>query len=753
MTGPRSHILALVLLLACESAVWAGTVLTAGEADFTPAANVDQELALIKDQLFNNKDVTTRMNAATVLLFREEPTAREFVLEALRQLENPAARMAVCKALDRSRRDPRTLKAKEDFLQPLLTIIGTETDPAVAQSAAEATLMFSYDQVQGGLEKTACDSQLGVAIRNNAVYALQLHPDKRAVLRLIDLLEDPDATVAKAAVEALTSLGISLPDDVEARRRAISDLEQQGPEVYLRKRLVRSEADIRTLRTGMLQWQTYYFSALTDWYASLSDETARNNFLAERLKSAEPEMKLWALDRLEELKKGTGKPKWSEDIEKTLLGMVASRNRQVRLRTARVLALMWELNSAQRVLQQLQVEEDADVRHELFVALGGACYYASLDTSPFKVADEVRKETLEWAVRFLSEQRAERVRSGADVMRKLLTQNGLQASDVARYLDAVAQRYQLATSEANHAIRVELLTAMAGLCAQRSVCRTQATKLYSPLFEQALADSVDSVRQVAVDGFISIDSGTALTRFRKSLIDDPSLSVRTKLINLAGEAGVVEDLDWLTKRLGTPGESDLAWQAILKVFRRSATDVTAGWMEALSTPPLQDKLSGDQKISYFTLIEQRAQADSRIDLLTQARKRLAELYTSGGNFKQAADYLKLVEETAPTSAERDRILSDRLTVCFRWPNLEMASEILTNYLSGADLTEDCLIAKSIDGYLREPLGGDPNALLETLTRVKVKEPESRPGWRRLLQRWGKPVARARRAIPAESVNN
>jgi tetratricopeptide (TPR) repeat protein len=418
------------------------------------------------------------------------------------------------------------------------------------------------------------------------------------------------------------------------------------------------------------------------------------------------------------------------------------------------MALTWELNSAQRLLGQLQVEEDGDVRHELFIALGGACYYASLDTSPFKIPDEVRKETLEWAVRFLSEQRAERVRSGADVIRKLLTQNGLKAEEVSKYLEALAQRYQQAASEANHAVRGDLLTAMAGLCAQRSTCRVQAARLYSPLFEQALTDNVETVRQAGVDGFVNIDSAAALKRFRKSLVDDPSASVRAKVVYLAGEVGVAEDLDWLSKRFGTPNEGETAWQAALKVFRRCGMDVMATWSTAFTAAPLQEKLSLDQRISYFLLVEQRAQNESRVDLLAEARKQLAQLYTASGNFKQAADYLKLMEETAGNRQEKERVLSDRLSVCLRWPNLDMAGEIVDGYLSASDLTDDNPIARSIDEYLKEPpAGADPNALIEKLIRIKVKDPDARPGWRGLVQRWGKPVARARRGGETEGINN
>lgn len=754
MTGPRSHILALILFLACELPVRAETVLPSAETQAVTDAGVNQELALIKDQLLNNKDAATRMSAASVLLFKDDPAARELVLEVLKQTENPGAKTAVCKALDRSRRDPRPLKNKEDFLQPLLGILATEADSAVAGSAAEASLMFGYDQVQAGLERIAGDTQLPAAIRCNALYALQLHPDKRAVLRLIEFLGDPDGEVARAAGDALTSLGISLPEDVEGRRRAISDLESQGPETYLRKRLVRSETDIRTLKTGMQLWQDYYFAALGDWYGSLTDEAAKIAFLTDRLKTPEPEVKLWALDRIEQIKKGTSKPKLSEEFEKTLLSLISSRNRQVRLRTARVMALLWELNSAQKLLQQLQVEEDAEVRHELFIALGGACYYASLDTSPFKIPDEVRKEALEWAVRFLNEQRAERVRSGADVIRKLLAQNGLKGVDVGKYLDALAQRYQQATSEANHAVRGELLSAMAGLCAQRSGCRVQATKLYAPLFEQALADGEEDVREGAVDGFISIDGAAALKKFRKTLVDDPSASIRAKLINVAGDVGVSEDLDWLSKKLGAPVEGEAAWRAMLKVFPRCGIDVMVSWITAFTTPPLQEKLSLEQRISYFVLVEQRAQSESKIDLLAEARRHLAQLYTAGANFKLAADYLRLMEEAARDRREKDGILSDRLGVCLRWPNLEMAGEILNAYLSASDVTDDCPIARSIDGYLKEPpAGADPNALLETLSRIKIKDPDARPGWRGLLQRWSKPVARARRDEPPGEINN
>ncbi|OHB64916.1 MAG: hypothetical protein A2Y77_03980 [Planctomycetes bacterium RBG_13_62_9] len=742
------------MFLACELFVPVQAAEAPVPATAVASAEMDQELVLIKDQLLNNKDEATRISAASVLLYKEDPIARALVLDALRQTENPLAQAAVCRALDRSRTDSRLLPNRGEFLQPLIDILGVVEDPGMAQLAAEATLMFTYDQVQAGLEGIAGDSQLPVTVRCNAIYALQLHPDKRAVLRLIALLEDPDGTVASAAGDALNSLGISFPEDAEGRRRAITALEQQGPEAYLQKRLVRSEADIRALRAAVLRWQEYHRSVLDEWYATLADVTAKSGFVGERLKTPEPEVRLWALDRLGELMRGTGKFKLSEETGKTLLSLLSSRNRQVRLKTAQLLARMGELNSAGRLLQQLKVEEDAEVRHEMFVALGSACYSASLESSPFKVPDEVRKETLAWAVRFLNETRPERAKSGAEVIRKLLTQNGLKPEELNTYLTAVAQRYEEATTEANPALRGDLLAVMAGLCAQQSVCRAQATREYSPLFEQALGDSVESIREVAVGGFISIDSAAALKKLRSSMVDDSSSSIRAKLMDLAGEVGGAEDLDLLATKLGTPGEGERAWQVMLKIFNRLGMDAIATWAGAIITSPLQDRLSTEQKLAYFVLVEQRAQGNSRADLLAESRRTIAGLCAASGDFKRAAEYLKLLEDAAATEGEKKGLLSDRLAVCLRWPNLEMACEIVSSRLLASDLTADDPVAQSIESFLAEPPSGvDPNALIKRLTMIKVTEPDGRPGWRELLQRWSKPVARAQESAETEEINN
>ena len=68
---------------------------------------------------------------------------------------------------------------------------------------------------------------------------------------------------------------------------------------------------------------------------------------------------------------------------------------------------------------------------------------------------------------------------------------------------------------ADGALRGELLIAMAGLCAPQSVHNAQARKHFRALFEKALSDKTDLVREAAVDGLIYIDEDRGAKKTKK----------------------------------------------------------------------------------------------------------------------------------------------------------------------------------------------------------------------------------------------
>lgn len=724
------------------------------------SAQVDKQVRIYKSTLLEGKDEQTRLDAATLLLFNGNGEARKELLDVLRDQGHPEARAAVCRALTVAREDRKPVADKQEFIEPLIGVLSTENDPCRAELAAQALLMFTYDSVQRQLERLTDDPAVAKTARFNAVRALKYQPDDRAIFKLVALLASSEGELAAESRKALELLGINVPTDPNEAQAMTEGLRRRGPEAYLknplimRNWLVSRESRIRELTMSMTSWEQKYLAALGSLYDVQADENARSEFFLRHLNAAEPSVKLWVLGKLQEFRKGTGKGKLSQEIEKAVLGLVSHQDRRVRLKTASLLTLMWELDSTKQLLDQLEVEEDGEVRDGLFVALGNACYYASLPTSSVKVSDAVRKQTLELAVRFLNEAAPERTRSGADVVRKLLEQDGLGPEDIDKYLAALAERYRQVSPTVNHGLRGELLGAMATLCSQRSVIRAQAAKLYGPVFEKALADEVESVRQAAVEGLANIDKLPALRRLRADFANDSNAAIRARLVGLAGEVGGQEDLDWLSKKLAVAGEGEPAWQAMLKILRRSNTDLMGIWMARFESQGASNGLSPEQMISFLSLVEQKAQGESKSGKLREARMKLFGLYAASSDLSRATEYMDRVLGTASNEKDRNGLLESLLSISLQAGNLsvDLAGTLIESWLAEKDLGPEDPLAKAIVTYFKQPpAGSDPGAMLTRLRQVKVADPENRTLWRKLLSEW-EAFAKAKKASPGEKAN-
>ncbi|MCU0913621.1 MAG: HEAT repeat domain-containing protein [Planctomycetes bacterium] len=762
MNAPRLHIL-LRLVLVCGltaagfrigQQVVRAQELSPPEA-MSPEAAIDVQLRINRTTLLEGKSDKDRIDVATLLLLNDKPAAREIVLDVLRRTDTPQARAAVCEALNLARVKQTPLQQPEDFIKPLIAILTSVDDSLLAKPAAEATLMFGYSQVQPDLEKAVTDPALSVNVRMNIIYALRRHPDTQAVAKLVSLVESPELPIAEAAQNALAAVGIAVSPDPAARRQMLAELTQRGAGVFLRNRLAHQENRVRELETDLAAWQKRFLTALTGQYDSVADENARSVFLTQQLTSPESIVRSWALDKLQELRKGTGKLKLSE-LEPTLLNLIPDQSRQVRLRTARLLALMGELNVAKPLLAQLKVEPDEQVRREILVALREACYVGSLAATGRKVPDEVRKETLEWAVAFLRGTDAEKVRIGAEVIGKLLEQDGFKPEDVERYLKSLSDRYSQVNGGTEPAVRAYLLNAMAGLCVQRSTCREQAIKSYNGLFEQALADKVEVVRQSAVHGLVNIDKHGALRKLRETMTSDSSPTIRQELIDLAGEVGGAQDLDWLAEKLGVPGdEGQRSWQATVKIFQRLDVAILAGWAAKVESLGAAGKIAVEQRIAYCKLLEQRAQSENRTDLLKGAQTSLAKLYLDGNNLKLASESLRTLLVLATTEDERQWAQGQLLGVYLGLADVEQARELVYKCLQEKNLDlEKGFLVKTIDEHLNSPATADPNAVIAALRQIKppMRDAQAVRAWEALLSRWSEAFAKAKKGEESYRVN-
>jgi tetratricopeptide (TPR) repeat protein len=229
---------------------------------------------------------------------------------------------------------------------------------------------------------------------------------------------------------------------------------------------------------------------------------------------------------------------------------------------------------------------------------------------------------------------------------------------------------------------------------------------------------------------------------RKDFVNDPSPVVRKTLIELADDVGGKDDLGWLSERIGSNGESDLAWRAMLTIFNGSDVAVLNEWIDRFFSPGTTTKLSDQQRTAFLEAVEPRAAAENQPEMLKKVREHLAQLCVRTGRFERAEEYLRKLEESAPTANEKERVLSELMAVYLKWPKLDLAAGIVKKCLLERDLDPNDAVVRSIDDYLSNPPAGtDPNELLKSLRQIG-NVPAGRPMWRQILNQWAVRLGKA-----------
>ena len=690
---------------------------------------LNTELKVFREALFKQGSV----DAATVMLIHQDPNARVVLLNALKQDGNSAARIAVCNALIWAREQKKTIKNDQDFIEPLLTVFASKT-AAETESAVKATLVLGYEKIVPSLEELAKDNAKPFQTRANAIQAIKIRRDMKATIRLIELINEmaeTDRAIAAEAKKALSELGITIGETTEARTKTIEEIRRDGEGEFLRAQLMRQEAQVRRVSAELDIWQQRYLSELDTRYKQISDEKAKSDFLIEYLNDPEAVVRLWALDKTYKWRLVSQLP---EALGPILIGLISDENRNIRLNTAELLALMQRLNSAQSLLKQHQVEPDDQVKTKLFVALGAACSSA-ISGPPAEIPVQIKKirsTTLELAAKqYLFSENDEKARNAAEVIRKLLVRDGLDSAEVDKYLALLSTRYRDEKDKPNGALRGVLLNAMASLCAPESICRTKAHNLFRSQFVEALQDKTDFVREAAVNGLSYIDKKMALGLLRAGFYNDPSEALRKKLIALADEEGDEQDLDHLAEKIGKNSEGELAWQAMLSIFKRlheSKDVVWRDWVGKLTSG--NGGYSNGQRIAFLKIAETKAPGGAKLE----ARKKLGDLYYSTGQFENAADSYSKLYEAAQKPKEKDAILEKYLESSLKGAQLGRVAGIIGNHLSQADLDPNGVIVSLLNDYLgTPPLGANQKEVLKALEEIKVSQ--ERPKWRQWLDGW------------------
>ncbi|MFA5423398.1 MAG: HEAT repeat domain-containing protein [Phycisphaerae bacterium] len=702
-----------------------------------------EQLEINKNALLFGTDEQIRFKAAALMLDSSDPTARSVILEVLKQNDNQQARLALCQAISESR-GQKTISNSEEFILPLMTFLIEQRDPAGIKLASDALLIFKYDQLEQPLSAIIADNSLPLDARLNAIQALRLQPDIRAIVRMIELLDNPDEQIVAAASDALKSLAIPVVGtDKATRRQMIEEIQRIGKEEFLYYWRMRQEYEkqIESLKTERDSWRQKYLAGLDELYARLGvDAAARIRFLSEYLVAARPEERLWAVSKITLWLHGTEpKSNLRSELGPLLIKLISDENAQVRLNVARVMALMPELDSSQTLLSQLIVETEDDVRTEQFAALGQTCRYAFSPQSTVKPDPAIKKQTLDMAVEYLRSDLPAKSQRGAEVIRNLLEFNGIPDEQISLYLSALSERYRRADNSV--ALRGELLNSMAILCAQ-SAYSTQAAKMYREFFTAAMADEDDLVRQAAVNGLININKSEAYQRLRTEFINDKSPNIRKRLISLAEELGTADDLGWLSEKLNSAPEEAAAWKAMLRIFNSCDSTVLSKWIEPLD----QKNIPPARLIAFYETVEQKAQAEDKTALLDQVRYKLAGLYAQTQQRDKAKEYYGDLIRTEKNPAQRDQLRAELLELYLNDGQMKLAGSLVTNRLLEDDIDDTCAIGKTLISFV----GSSPQQsreLLDELNQIKLIGIKPKPRWKQFLRQLAQQQPADANAVP------
>jgi hypothetical protein len=568
-------------------------------------------------------------------------------------------------------------------------------------------------------------------VRLHGIYALQLRTEPQALRILIQLLDDPSPEIQQGAERALQeAFGIPVGTGRAVWSAILEQLRQKSPEDIRRERLLRQEMRLRELQEERDRWQRLYLAALDNEY-ELQDSAVRGKYLLERLNSDLQPIRLWALQKVVRL---TGET--DPALRERLLLLLSDTDRDVRLQTARVLTTMSALNPAEKLLEQYKKETDPKVSLALLEALGEACYFAFSPGSNITLPEQIPGEVLEIAVVYLRNEQPATAKIGAEVIRKLLELKEIDSYQATVYLTALLERYQQAGAGTTPpaSFRGDLLMIMARLASQGNH-KTSASHLYKQAFAGAIADKDrPEIRLAGITGLIGIDKTEALKICKEqNLIQDSSAAIREMLLDLAGQIGGREDLDWIAGQLSKNGTSDSAWQAFRTICQRQTADVCMTWAKQLE----QQNSKPERVRQLWEISETKAQMEKNNSFLEEIWTNLIRLYGESKEYAQILEVGKRVRSVSGTGDYLYAIHPDLLRAALNTRQWSQAESIFKERLLKQDLDLSSPLFLIADEFIQNPDADieSKRSFLEILVRIQSKPEQLQ--WKQILESWMK----------------
>jgi HEAT repeat protein len=589
--------------------VWMSCLAAACLAQSAPAtaAAEDSEIATLVGQITDaTRSPKTRLEAASMLLARDNPRATEILLRLLAGGDNPGAQVAIAEAIAASPTEHPT------FIDPLLAVL-READASVRPSIARALVRQRNSGATDKLLALARDALAETALRTDVIAALSAAPDKHTVEAMVGLLDDPAAAIRAAAADSLAKLTNirAFGDDAAQWKqwwKANKDKDRSAWLVDLTDSLARAKAALEADNARLRERLTRTISDLYD----ATPPTQREPMLLGWLKDPLPDVRLVAL-RLVDRRIASNEPV-SADIRTEVRAMLSESDPRVRQEAAILVASLADGDALTVLLARLAVEESPQVREALLKALG-----------------QLRQaEALPAVLGEINSQYENVSAAAASALARIASRVPLEDAQRRQASEAIVARYKTIDPSAPEGVhlREALLSAMGSV----------NEKSFLPVLTEALKDPSAKVRLAAVVAMAKVGQAAAAPALA-ALTSDSDRGVRQAAIAALGTVGGKEQLPTILNLTNPAVEPDAmvrqqAWDVVMRLLAEADEHTLTSVADGLAAR----SDAAAERIQILQMLVDRLKA-RHSDRLPQAQQRLGEALMQAQRPAEAAAQL------------------------------------------------------------------------------------------------------------------
>ena len=227
-------------------------------------------------------------------------------------------------------------------------------------------------------------------------------------------------------------------------------------------------------------------------------------------------------------------------------------------------------------------------------------------------------------------------------------------------------------------------------------------------------------------------------------LDTADATIQEVLLDLAGQVGTQEDLEWIGPRVLKNGTSDSAWSAFRMICQRQSADVNMVWVRWL----MDQHAPSDRIRQLLELSEQKAQTENNTALLEEIWLQLLKIYRENNDYQQILEVGKRIRESSANSGIIAAAHPYLLKAALNTQQWDQVALTFDESLEKVDLDPVNPLVIMVDEYLRS---GDisedlKKSLLNRLIKTKVNP--NRPKWNEIVTLWQKQILPVQEVTPA-----